>query len=407
MRIRELRKEDLKEYAIINNNAYPGAKRTLEQTMEQLEKSMEYEHTQTFVAIDDYDKILGGLILLDFTIYQNYNELKMGGIGGVCVGLDSKKQGVAKMLVEDALQRMVEKELPISILYPFRHDFYQKMGWGQVGEVKEFKFPPSSLPVYPGRESVRGYRDSDLEGIKQCYEHFARSGNCTVKRTDNLWNLKMKHKPNIFVYEEDGVIQGYMQIGFDTSDPSFLKNDLKVIEMIYVNQHAYFGLLGFTASQLDQFDSVIYCTRRNDPFHHLLKEPCRDNQILHGLYHYSQKIGLGWMFRVLNVEKALMGRKNYQGANLEVTFEIEDSFLPQNSGSYTFVLNDGKPEVYRDRESANKIKLDISTFSQLYANYLTFSDAVNLGKAEVSDQDILSSLEKAFILPEPQMLEYF
>ncbi len=406
MLIRELREEDLLEYGMVYTNAYPGFKRPIEQIVEVLRNGFEEVHTQTLVGVDENGKIQGGFKLLDFSIYQNYNEFKMGGIGGVCVSLDAKKQGVAKQLIKEALRRMIEKDIPISILYPFRHDFYEKMGWGQVGEVKEFKFAPSSLPLYPEREFIRGYQDKDLDGIKECYERFAKSGNCTVKRTENLWNAKMKHRPNMFVYEEEGVIEGYMVIGFDRKESSPLRNDLRILEMVYTTQRAYFGLLGFIASQFDQFESVIYATRRNEPFHLLLKESRREHEIIHGLYHYSQKVGLGWMLRVIDVKKALLGRMNYNATNLDVTFIIEDSFLPENSGSYTFILNDGKPVVNQEK-SKYQIKLDIATFSQLFVNYLTFTDAAKIRKLEVNDPAILACLDQAFSLPEPQMLEYF
>lgn len=405
MIIREIKADDFQEFAILHHNAYPGFPISQQQMIEALEKSLERDDVQTLVAVADNGQVVGGLKLYDFTIYQNYNELKMAGIGGVCVGLDAKKQGVAKNLILDSLKRMQDRDIPVSILYPFRHDFYQKMGWGQVGELKEFKFAPAYLQLYPERKNVRTYREGDLDGIKKCYTKFARAGNCLVKRTDTHWQRKLINK-NIFVYEEAGEIQGYMQIGFEKND-SFLDNNMIIHEMIYLTQKAYFGLLGFIASQFDQISSVYYYTKRNDPFHHLLSEPRRENILFNQLYHYSQRLGISWMFRVINIEKALLSRQNYNAANLSVTFIINDSFLPDNSDRYTLILKDGKPEVIKDKASSYHIKTDISTFSQIFANYLSLNDAIQLGKINVSDPAIVSPLMQALSLSEPYMLEFF
>lgn len=407
MKMRELREQDLMEYAVLYRSAYPGAGYTNETAYDALRKRLELSDQKTLVAVDASDRLLGGLTLIDYTIYQNYNELNMCGIGSVCVALDAKKQGVARFMMEAALKEMVQKDVPVSILYPFRHDFYQKMGWGQVGEVKEFKFAPGSLLNYPERKYVRRYREGDLAGIKRCYDAFARPMNCMGQRPDDNWARRAAMRPDWFVYEENGEIQGYIHITFKKHETSFLVNDIVVQEMVYTHQRAYFGLLGFLASQADQIERIYYYTRRNDPFHHLLKEPRRESEIFNRLYHSAQRIGVSWMFRVVNVAKALESRRNYRGANLDVTFVIEDSFVSGNCGSYTLVLRDGKPQVTRGDGSSYRVVLDIATFSQIFTNYLNLHDAVQIGRASVNDPEIIPFLDKAFALPEPFLLEFF
>lgn len=405
MLIREIRSEDFIDYAQIFLNAYPGVERTNEQVAEFFEKTNESETCQILVAEDQTGRLLGGYHLYDFDIYQNYNQLKMGGIGSLCVALDAKKAGVAKALVLDSLSRMQKKNIPTSILYPFRHDFYQSMGWGQVGEIKETVFSPTSLPMDDRRQAVRKSTQNDISGLEICYEKFARPGNCLAKRHRKIWENKLKiHQ--IFVYEKDEQIQGYMQISFEKG-ATFLKNTLRIEEFIYTNQDAHFGLLGFIASQLDQFANVIYFSSRNDPFHLLLKEPRRSEELILRLYHYSQRVGMGWMFRLVDVEEALMNRVNYHGVNLEVTFEIVDSFLPENAGLYKLTLKDGKPVVERNQESQQKIQVDISVFAQLFTNYLTFSEAFRLAKIQTNDPRVLEDLDRAFSLAEPMMLEFY
>lgn len=405
MLIREIRSEDLAGFAKVFLHAYPGVKRTREQMIEFFEQKVNSETSQILIAVDHRERILGGYIFYEFDIYQNYNQLKMGGVGSVCVALDAKKAGVAKALLLDSLNRMQQKNIPTSILYPFRHDFYQSMGWGQVGEIKETAFNPASLPRDDRRRAVRRSTEQDKHGLEICYEKFARPGNCLAKRSLAVWENKLKTR-DLFVYDQDEQIQGYLQVSFDLGN-SFLKNTLKIDEFVYTTQDAYFGLLGFIASQLDQFPQAVYYSSRNDPFHLLLKEPRRADELIYGLYHYCQRVGVGWMFRLVDVQGALSNRVNYHGADLEVSFDIQDSFLPENNGIYRLVLQDGKPEVVKGQSSRQQIKVDISVFAQLFTNYLTFSQANQLGKIQTNDPRILGELDRAFSLVEPMMLEFY
>ena len=407
MQVREMKVQDVEEYAQLYRGAYPGTGMSMAEASEGLSRRLEAPDLKCLVLEGENGKLLGGLTMHDFTIYHGGSELKMGGIGSVAVALDAKKSGVAKILLADALERMLKADVMVSTLYPFRHDFYQQMGWGQVGEVKEFKFAPSSLPVYPERRWVRRFKNEDLPGVQKCYDQFAMGGNCTAKRPELFWERKMKVSPDLFVYEKDGQIEGYVQIAFPKDGPTFLHYDMSIVELVYNTQEAYFGILGFIASQFDQVASVYYYTRRSDPFHFLLKEPRRAQDLFNRLYHFSQKVGVGWMYRLVDMEKALRARANYNGANLDVTFVIEDSFLPRNSGSYHFVLKDGKPTVTRGEENEYIVKTDISTFAQLFTNYMTFSQAMQIRKAEVSNPAVLKALEEAFLQPEALMMEFF
>ena len=409
MRIREMKKEDISEVSPNYINAYPGFNMAPEETANFFEGKLEREDNSLYLAVDEQDTILGGFNLIDYTIYLKYNQFEMSGIGGVWVGLEHKKRGVAKFLMKEALKIMRKKGVPISTLYPFRHDFYQKMGWGQVGEFREFKFKPSSLEVYPERKFVKEYTEEDQEGIQNCYDQYARGQNCMVKRTDKNWESRFKRKPRIYIYEEGGEIQGYMNFNFGKPNTSPLNYEMIIRELVALNRKAYHGLLGFVASQFDQVKEVLYFTHPADPFHHLLKEPRRADELMYstGVFHYAQRIGIGWMFRLVDVEEALKGRLNYNGANLEVTFNIEDDFLEENSGQYRLILKDGKPEVHKGQDCESEIKADIATLSQLYTNYLTFQDAVDIGKIEVSDERIIEELDRAFKLPQAMMLESF
>lgn len=406
MESRELQREQIKEFVEIYHDAYPGPNLTHAHWEEMIQKRFDREDMSTIIAVDENDRILGGLKLIDYTLYQKYNQLPAGGIGGVCVSLDAKKRGVAKFLMEDAVRRMKEAGKIVSILYPFRQDFYNNMGWGQVGELKEFRFKPASLELYPERQWVRRYQSKDLGQVKECYEEFARQGNCLAVRKEITWENKMLAKPSFYVYEKDGKIEGYIHVSFQKGK-SMLSYDMVVKEMVNISQEAYFGLLGFIASQFDQVENVTYYTHSKDPFHHLLKEPRREEELFNLLYHYSQRVGIGWMFRVLDVEKALIARLNYNAANLEVTFVIEDSFCSEQSGSYLLTLIDGKPKVVCGGESSFRVKLDISTFSQFFAGYLSLQDAMLLRKAEVSDESMVSALDHAFNLPAPRLMEFF
>lgn len=87
--------------------------------------------------------LVGTTRYFDFAMRIRSVEAFVGGVGMVATDLTHKKQGVAKALIGAFLAHYRARGATMTILHPFRHDFYRRMGWG-------YGTPPTS-PATPRR----------------------------------------------------------------------------------------------------------------------------------------------------------------------------------------------------------------------------------------------------------------
>ena len=143
--IRKLKKEEYKAYAEIARNAYPAFDMKTDDMVEYFEKTASDNPTIDFYGCFEDDNLLGGMRLHDFVMNFQGKELKAGGVGFVAVDLLHKKRKVCKDMIIYYLQYTKESGAPLAVLYPFRPDFYKKMGFGYWSTDAQIHYFPFSF----------------------------------------------------------------------------------------------------------------------------------------------------------------------------------------------------------------------------------------------------------------------
>lgn len=363
------------------------------------------------VAEED-NKIVAALSGIPYEVWLGGVKLPMLGLAGVANSLESRRQGYASKLCTEAIKRGREQGYVISVLYPFRFDFYRKLGWGAVGELIEYRINASSIPNYETRKNVRRFVEDDLTKLSECYQRFVEKNNCLAERSLVVWNSKLKSVRNrsflLFVYESEGKISGYVLFEFKVEDDMF-NQEIIVRELIYEDSSSYQGLLGFIGSLSDQVRTLRYSAQVDEAFHYILKNPRDiDNPTLLGLVSKTGSYGFSYMLRVLDVEKALRARANYNNITGTATLLIKDEQITENNGFFQITLLNGKLEVKKvDLLKTACISMTIDVFSQLYSGALTLERANFLGLATVNENSVISWLDKALSQPKPFLQEAF
>jgi predicted acetyltransferase len=354
---------------------------------------------------------------IPYTIWIAGAPIEMYGIASVSNALAARRRGHASELCIAAIKLGRERGFPVSILYPFRFNFYRKLGWGTLGELIEYNFHPGNLPNFPARKQTRRLQASDLPRVAACYQRFVERGNCLAERKMTFWqkwhNDINERKTIAMVYDCDGKITGYLNFEFEPGH-HMLSQVLIVNELIYDDRESYQGLLGFLASLSDQITIARYWAQRDEGFHFMLNDPRDAKQpILDGLVSRVGQYGLSYMFRVLDVAAALSARPNYNNANGSISFQISDHQVAENHGGFRLTLADGKPQVTSPvndapiNEQIACVTLSIDIFSQLYAGALSASRAYFLGLLETDNVDALNWLDDVLRLPPPFLLDQF
>jgi predicted acetyltransferase len=404
--VKKIPTEDMIHFTKIVTLAYPGWKLV---TNEQLKKVNErnifiqeqLDHTYIYGAYRQ-EKLLGGMRLYDFDLNcASQLKLKVGGVGLVAVDLLHKKQKLAKEMITFFLNHNRANQTNIVALYPFRPDFYKKMGFGYGTKKNSYKLKPDALPKNIGNVDGRliYLTENDSQKMLNCYNRYAHENHgMFFRHLKEVEQIYKNDKNNVIGYEIEGKIEGYLVFQFKQEENKFLINDIEVQEMVYESREAFQELLSFLHKQNDQIRHIYYHTQDED-FHFNLSDPRNGTEnLIPSVYHESNTQGIGLMYRIINVRKFFEDLKDYSfnGINSKVKFNITDSFFSENAGSVILSFQEGKPVVLADAEVEVEVDIDISDFSSLVLGAVTFSSLYQFGLANISCDSKINIMNTLF-----------
>lgn len=394
---------DFAAMVAIGVDAYPGAKVVSEEDRLRLQQqlaSRAESPTVKFYGLFDGQQLLGGMQLHDFSMNVFGTMVAAGGVGYVAVDLLRKKEAVAKELLTFFLRRCREREQPIALLYPFRPDFYKKMGFGYGAKISQYRARPASLPRGPSKAHIRRLSAGDAPLLAACYSRFCAARHGLIARTEADAQAFFGNLENRLIgYENNGQIEGYLSFGFKPNrDDSFLRNDIVVRELVYEHAEALGELLAFLHTQADQIDNVFF-NLHDDSFHHLLFDPRNGtNNPIATLYQESNTQGVGLMYRVVST-RALFERlagHDFGGQTCKLKITVDDSFLPENAGALVVHFQNGHATVHEGDDYDLAIRLDVAEFSSLLMGVVSFSALQRYSLAAISDAQFVGTTNRLF-----------
>jgi len=401
--IRNIPKKDFPAFADIVANAYPGMNiRTSDEKkkmIQRLNKASKDARTK-YYGLYARNKLIGGMALYDFTMNFHSIMLPTGGVGLVAVDLLHKKEHVCKKLIEFFHYLYRKKKTPLTALYPFRPDFYKKMGYGFGTKMNQYYIRPADLPNRGSKRNVRYMMANDRTKIKTCYSRFHASHHGMFTERSTKWSfLFASPTDRVIVYTQGNLVRGYMVYSFKkVQDTNWIKNDLVIHEFIYESPQALQGLLTFIHTQSDQIHRVVYATQ-DDSFHHLLSDPRNGTDKMFVLLaHEVNAEGIGIMYRVIDV-KGLFNKiksHDFNGQTCIITLTIKDDFLPENKGSIVVRFKHGKPEVLDTIKSEVELSMNVADFSSLIMGVIDLKDLYMYGLVDISKPRFIERLNRLF-----------
>lgn len=401
--IREVREDELNEFARITIEAFPGMKvesqEARDRMVERLAKVMKEPIVHFFGVYDD-ESMVGVMRCYDFTMKLHNTRTLVGGLGGVAVDLRHKKERVAADMVRYYLDFYRRKGAAMAALYPFRPDFYRRMGFGYGLKMNRYSFRPEALPAGGPRARVEYLTAADRDDLAACYDRFLARTNGLIEIPSHvLDSLFADPALHIVGYREGGELRGYLIFRFEPAPgENWLANNIQLRALIYDDPRALAALLGFLRVQADQVDRVVYETQ-DDRFHHILADP-RDGSgnLLAGLWHQTNTQGTGIMYRVIEVGRLfeVLGERDFGEVTAAVRLDLTDTFLPENGGSYRLVVDDGQARLEPGEAADVVVSMDISDFSSLVLGAIDFGRLHAYGRATLSNDSFVPLLSRLF-----------
>lgn len=367
---------------------------------------------QAFLAIDpSTDQAIGTYSELDLEIWLEGQSIPSLGIAGVAVAPHKRGQSIARRMLEQALEHGRLRQLPLSMLYPFQHGFYRKLGWAWVGRSYQYRVLARDLPTYAERSGMLPYHSDQQQAIQALYQSVASQHNGWLQRQP--WHWQAFFKPNkgreIYLYTQTSEPLGYVVLQF-TALPPHNRLAIVVQEWVALTIEAYRGIVGFLASLRDQVNTIVWNTDITDPLPHLLKEQRQDPTLAtspfeFGLTHRFGEIGGGFMWRLLDLKQAIALRRIRAGDPFALTFHVTDPILGEQTIAVEFA--DGRM-YYLEQASSTTLRTSIDHLTELFSGLRRATDLHWTGELELEgDAALLSKLDAAWQATPPFCWDFF
>jgi predicted N-acetyltransferase YhbS len=286
-------------------------------------------------------RLAGALRTYRLTLNLFGRKVPVMGLAGVAVAPDFRRRGIGRRMCLAALRIARDRGDLLSALYPFRTSFYRNMGFALAGALHRYRFPPASLPIYPGWDHVERASSEGRTVAQQIYARVAARSNGLLERSPRMWTFLDLPGAYLYLYRcIRGVPMGYVVVRGRGGPPEH--SCLRILEMVAETREAYLGLLGWISVQRDQWGTVVYDSVPGEDFYERLDHPRTEKSgSPRGLWFHSSSILRGPMFRVLNLEGLFqLGadsgrvRTSSRLALPDGTLQIRDPDIPENQGSW-------------------------------------------------------------------------
>ncbi len=357
---------------------------------EGIERRRTIQEIDRSIAAFDGGQVVGTASAFTRTLTTPGGSVAMGGLTMVSVRSTHRRQGILTGMMRRHFADCMARREPVSGLYAAEAPIYGRFGYGIATEHVTLKIERDHgglehLPEIRGRmrmvepESAREQWPAVWDTLRQ-----RQAG--MIDRPHSWWPRVFMDPPDQrggltglrFVnYEVDGEIEGYVLFRQKNDWQEGLPNcTLKVQELIATNQEAYAALWQYILSVdwMATIEGEMFAA--DEPLYHMLQDERR----------LRRTVDDGVWLRILDVCRALEART--YGCDGELTFVVDDPFLPEVGGAFLLVGGPTGAACRRTDLTPGAIHLGIAELSAIYLGGTRLSTLVRAGRVTGDPADI-------------------
>jgi predicted acetyltransferase len=352
---------DVPELARLWAFTFPG-ERTPEDRARALRTGGPYGGVETAFVTGPAARVDGALRGLSLSMSLFGQVVPTLGVAAVAVAPHARRRGVATAMCRSLLEIGRERGDLLAALYPFRTDFYLRLGFGLAGALHRYRFPPESLPLSDGADRILRLDDPGGGGalppeelLPRVHARLLPRGHGLITRSDRRWEALLREAPVAFGILRKGITPEQARAAAEVGgepDPfsGYLIGAIRklrgghghgfhVQEFLAEDRESREAALGWISAQRDAWRTVEYDALPGEQLHELLAHPrLPGTRNARTLWFPSATILRGPMVRILH-PGALLGRL---GADPGTRLALHDPNLPQNTGTWEVPAEGGE-----------------------------------------------------------------
>lgn len=356
---------------------------TPERVVNALKNDPRYDTSHVIVA-DYAGQLVGTAMVFPAKMWLSGVPVDTGAVAAVGVVPEFQRNGVAAKMMKFAVLRSFNEGYALSVLFPFSHKYYGQFGYRTVSDMHLYRLHRSNLVTASNEgDKVRPFQPGDLRFMRIMYKGQLTWHNGWFTRSDAWWDKLVESWPNIMVFDNDGMIEGYYVYSIKRGEDN--EPVLQIKEFFASEGNVYRALISFLAVQ-NEADVIEYLAPPDTLLRYSLRQPIAHQATNRGwIFNDLCHVIPGPMARIINLPKALTSRFYTRGMSGERVFKVTDPLIPANEAPLSFRLVDGRAETRAATDSKIQVETDIATLSQILCGYLKAIDAYRLGLLKASE----------------------
>ncbi len=406
--IRRLVPEDMPAYMEIYLNAYPAGKDLSDECYEKyynrnLQSMTEFDHVNFYGMFED-GQLIATMKLIDFDMNLFGQMQRSTGLMALGVHPLHKRKGAARDMVKFFEEYTVESGGCISMLLPFRMDFYKKLGYGCGTKLDEYHIKTEYLPDIRDRRELAGLRllgRDEADAALECYTEFVKQNHGAVcKFEEEVRDFRDDDEVRRLGWFEDGKLTGYAAFTFEnTSDCNYTLNRMNVKELVYHDAAVLRKLLAGLRMQADLAQSVV--VRSGEPdFYHVLAS-CQDMSGGYIDFGFLQTnvSAVGTMYKICDFGKFFEAavHREFPAVDLTAGFDVTDDVTGQ-AEKFAVQFAGGKWAFKTGADAYQAASVHVkclrSDLSSLLMGSAEFGGLVRLGVMTVDKPEFVRTLDR-------------
>ena len=393
--IRNLKADDLEQYNALLRYAFQITEKELTecgwQNDEIKQSKFPVIERADVLGCFDGDELVSQIAVYPLKMNIYGAVYPVGFVTSVCTYPEYSGRGIMKRIMHKSLEHMRQRGQSVALLFPYSIPLYRKMGWEIVSNKISYTVKDRQIPTTPRVPGSVHRVNWENEDFRNLHSQFAATTHGCLFRNNLAWEEYWR-------WDEDDTM---VAIYYDASErPAgymvyLIKDDIMHIkEMIYLNREAQEGLWGYIRAHNSMIDEV----HGNSYFGEPIAFELDDGDIRETIRPYI-------MGRIVDVEQFFAKyRCDSSAETAEISFEIEDDFLPWNCKTFTVRFSGGECSTVQG-ESARHAKMTIATLTTMLFGYKTAAKLYRLGRID-ADEETVRILDDMLLHEEPYISDY-